>query len=316
MSYCLYVVVPCFNEEAVLKETTSQICQILSKMADESLISNNSRILYVDDGSTDNTWSIIDECSQKYGNICGIKLAANYGHQNALMAGLEMGGAKADIIITVDADLQDDISLIPEMVQRYNEGYDIVCGVRSDRDNDSFLHRACAYGFYRFMNLLGTKTIFNHADFRLMSKRAVLQLCKYRERNIYLRGMILKVGYRHTCVYYSRKKRVAGESHYSYSKLVGLAVEGITSFSIKPLRYVFVLGMFFVLLSLAIFVYVIWGILAGRSIGGWPSIILSIWLVGGCLLIGMGVVGEYIGKIYMEVKGRPRYNIEIIKGLD
>lgn len=310
MNYTLYVVVPCYNEEAVLNETTSRLSQILENMQKEGMISVSSRILYVDDGSSDSTWSIIDGFCQTNPSVCGVKLAGNAGHQNALMAGLESAVDQADILITVDADLQDDINLIPEMVRKYDEGFDIVCGVRSDRDTDSFLHRKCAYGFYRMMNFLGTKTIFNHADYRLMSKRAVKQLCRYRERNLYLRGMILKVGYKHTCVYYSRAKRFAGESHYPYSKLISLALEGITSFSVKPVRLIFVAGLIFVLLSVLLFAYVIWGLVVGKSVAGWPSVILSIWLVGGLLMIGLGVVGEYIGKIYLEVKDRPRYNIE------
>lgn len=310
MNYTLYIVVPCYNEEAVLKETTTRLSQILENMQQEGLVSDHSRILYVDDGSVDSTWSMIDGFCQTNPYVCGVKLAGNAGHQNALMAGLESAVDQADILITVDADLQDDINLIPEMVRKYDAGYDIVCGVRSDRDTDSFLHRKCAYGFYRMMNFLGTKTIFNHADYRLMSKRAVKQLCKYRERNLYLRGMILKVGYKHTCVYYSRAKRFAGESHYPYSKLIGLALEGITSFSVKPVRLIFMAGLVFVFLSVLLFAYVIWGIVVGKSVAGWPSVILSIWLVGGLLMIGLGIVGEYIGKIYLEVKDRPRYNIE------
>ena len=310
MNYCLYIVVPCYNEEAVLEETTSRLSKIYDDMIKEQVLSSDSKILYVDDGSNDSTWSIIDQFCQSNPYVCGVKLAGNAGHQNALMAGLETAVDKADILVTVDADLQDDINLIPDMVKKFDEGYDIVCGVRSDRNTDSFLHRKCAYGFYHVMNFLGTKTIFNHADYRLMSKRAVKQLCRYRERNLYLRGMILKVGYKHTCVYYSRAKRFAGESHYPYSKLLGLAFEGVTSFSIKPVRLVLAVGLIFILLSLLMFAYVIWGIAVGKSLAGWPSVILSIWFVGGLLMIGMGVIGEYIGKIYMEVKDRPRYNIE------
>lgn len=307
---------PCYNEEAVLSETTTRLSHIIDSMIKEELVSVGSKILYVDDGSNDTTWSIIEQYCHINPHVGGVKLAGNVGHQNALMAGLESAVDKADIIITVDADLQDDINLIPEMVKKYDAGFDIVCGVRSDRDNDSFLHRKCAYGFYHVMNFLGTKTIFNHADYRLMSKRAVKQLCKYRERNLYLRGMILKVGYKHTCVYYSRAKRFAGDSHYSWAKLLGLAFEGITSFSVKPVRLVLTVGLVFVILSLLMLAYVIWGMAVGKSLAGWPSVILSIWFVGGLLMIGMGIVGEYIGKIYLEVKDRPRYNIEKIENLN
>ena len=315
MNYTLFIIVPCYNEKAMLNETTTRLSQILENMQKEGLVSDHSRILYVDDGSVDSTWSMIDGFCQTNPYVCGVKQAGNAGHQNALMAGLENAVDQAHILITVDADLQDYINLIPEMVRKYDAGYDNVCGVRSDRDTDSFLHRKCAYGFYRMMNFLGTKTIFNHADYRLMSKRAVKQLCKFCERNLYLRGMILKVGYKHTCVYYSRAKRFAGEIHFPYSKLIGLALEDITSFSVKPLRLIFMAGLILVLLSVLLFTYVIRGVVVGKSVDGWPFVIMSIWLVAGLLMNGLGILGEYIGKIYLEVKDCPRYNIEKMERL-
>ncbi len=306
----LYIVVPCYNEEAVLEETTHRLKSLTDDMIRSSLISPDSRILYVDDGSKDKTWTLIQQFHQADNRFVGLKLAANAGHQNALMAGLEMARRHADIIVSIDADLQDDIEMIAEMVRQYGNGYDIIYGVRRKRTTDTMFKRATALGFYRLMRTLGVKSVYNHADYRLMSRRAVEQLCKYRERNLFLRGIVPLIGYRTTCVYYDRMERFAGESKYPLSKMVSFAVDGITSFSTRPLHLLFHTGLVFVIIAIAIAVYVTYRYLTDDVVPGWSSVILSIWFVGGCILMGLGVVGEYIGKIYIEVKDRPRYNVE------
>lgn len=312
MNSILYIVVPCYNEEAVLAETTKRLTTLLKQMIADGAIASSSKVLYVNDGSRDRTWELIEEYHHSNEYVAGVKLAGNVGHQNALMAGLTIAKEYADIIISIDADLQDDISVIPEMVEKYQEGFDIVYGVRKARKTDTFFKRTTAQEFYKLMQKLGVKSVYNHADYRLMSKRAVEQLCNYRERNLYLRGIVPLIGYRTTNVYYDRAKRLAGESKYPLSKLIGLAADGITSFSIKPVRLVFALGLVFILISFAIFIHVIISNLLNRAVAGWSSTILSIWFVGGAVLVGIGIVGEYIGKIYLEVKDRPRYNVEKI----
>ena len=242
--------------------------------------------------------------------VVGVKLAGNVGHQNALMAGLTTAKDYADIIVSIDADLQDDVEVIPDMVRQYDNGYDIVYGVRRKRDTDTFFKRTTAQGFYKLMNWLGVKTIYNHADYRLMSQRAVEKLTAFRERNLFLRGMVPLIGYKTTSVYYDRAERFAGESKYPLAKMVNFAIEGITSFSIRPLRLLLYMGMIFILVSLCILCWVLVKFIAGSVVPGWSSLMLSVWFVGGCILVGLGTVGEYIGKIYMEVKDRPRYNIE------
>lgn len=306
----LITVVPCYNEEAVLADTHSQLSALYVQLVADGQIAPNSTMLYIDDGSKDATWGIIESLykEEKYAN--GLKLAHNVGHQNALLAGLTVAKDQADVIVSIDADLQDDIHVIPEMLQKFQAGYDIVYGVRNKRTTDTWFKRTTALIFYRLMHWLGVNTVYNHADFRLMSKRAVTQLCQYHERNLFLRGLVPLIGYQTANVYYDRAERLAGESKYPFFKMLNFAIDGITSFSIKPVRMVFTLGLLFLVVTLIILGYVFHSLLTYNVVPGWASVILSIWLVGACVLMGLGVVGEYIGKIYMEVKNRPRYNVE------
>ena len=311
MKPVLIITVPCFNEEAVLKETVKRLSALINDLIEiQDLIDAHSRILLVNDGSSDSTWDIIKQLHKENPLVCGVNLAGNVGHQNALMAGLETAKDLGDAIVSIDADLQDDISVIKEMLDKYLQGCDIVYGVRKERKTDSWFKRTTAQGFYKLMNMLGVKSVYNHADYRLMSKRAVEQLCNYREKNLFLRGIIPTLGYKTDCVYYDRAERFAGESKYPFGKMVNFAIDGITSFSVKPVRLIFIIGVIFLLIALGILVYVISSLIRGNTVSGWASLILSLWLIGGCALLGIGVIGEYIGKIYLEVKARPRYNIE------
>jgi glycosyltransferase involved in cell wall biosynthesis len=306
----LYIVIPCYNEEEVIEETSRRIGQVIERMISEQLVDSDSRMLCVDDGSRDRTWELITHLHATTPHVCGVKLAANSGHQNALMAGLFTACEHADIMVSIDADLQDDVEVIPEMVRKYHEGCDIVYGVRRSRATDTWFKRNTALGFYKFMKSLGVKSVYNHADYRLMSRRAVEQLSKYRERNLFLRGLVPLIGYKSDNVYFDRAKRFAGESKYPLKKMLNFAVDGITSFSIQPLRLLFHIGLLFIFISIGIFIWVLWRYLNDQVVPGWSSIILSIWFVGGSILMGMGIMGEYIGKMYLEVKDRPRYNIE------
>ncbi|MBR5169702.1 MAG: glycosyltransferase family 2 protein [Muribaculaceae bacterium] len=306
----LAIVVPCFNEEAVLQQTNEQLRGLLDSMMRDGLVGQGSYMLYVDDGSRDQTWSLIARFSQDDVHVRGLKLAANVGHQNALMAGLEAASKDADLTVSIDADLQDDIKAIPEMVKKFDNGCDIVYGVRRKRTTDTFFKRTTAQMFYKFMSGMGVKSVYNHADFRLMSRRAVEALCQYEERNLFLRGLVPLLGYQTDSVYYDRLERQAGESKYPLSKMLSFAIDGVTSFSVKPLRLIFYLGALFLLISLGILVYVIVALCQGRGVQGWASLMLSIWFVGGCLLICLSVIAAYIGRIYTEGKHRPRYNIE------
>ncbi len=307
----LIIVVPCYNEEEVLPSTHKRLSTLVEAMAADGLVDGSrSRLLYVDDGSRDSTWSLIEGFAAADTRVCGVKLACNCGHQNALMAGLEAAAEMGDAAVTIDADLQDDINVIPDMVRHYADGCEVVYGVRRNRDSDTWFKRRTALEFYRVMHRLGVKSVYNHADFRLMSSMAVRQLCRYRERNLFLRGIVPLIGYRSACVYYDRSERTAGTSKYPLSKMVNFAIDGITSFSIRPVRMVFTLGLVFMAIALVILVYVLYNHFTGHTAWGWSSIILSIWFVGGCVLLGLGIVGEYIGKIYMEVKDRPRFNVE------
>ncbi|MBQ4007740.1 MAG: glycosyltransferase family 2 protein [Muribaculaceae bacterium] len=306
----LYIVVPCYNEQEVLPITTPKLIEQLNALVEAQLIDKESRILYVNDGSIDDTWQLIEQYTQQHPQVCGVKLAGNVGHQNALLAGLEAASERADITISIDADLQDDVAVMRDMVQKYHEGCDIVYGVRRERKTDTWFKRNSALAFYKLMRRLGVKSVYNHADYRLMSRRAVKQLLNYRERNLFLRGIVPLVGYKTDSVFYDRSERLAGESKYPLSKMINFAVNGITSFSIKPVRMVLTLGIIFTLIALGILVYVLIAYFNGRTVSGWASLILSLWFIGGCVLIGLGIVGEYIGKIYIEVKDRPRYNIE------
>ena len=306
----LYVVVPCYNEEAVLHETHKRLSQLLDRLATKERISPKSYILYVNDGSTDRTWEIIKEFYKNTSYACGLNLAGNVGHQNALMAGLNAVKERCDAAISIDADLQDDVNVIPEMVERYMEGNDIVYGVRRERKTDTFFKRTTALAFYRLMKTMGAKSVYNHADYRLMSSRAIQQLCRFRERNLYLRGLVPLIGYQTACVYYNRDKRFAGESKYPFKKMLNFAIDGITSFSVKPVRMIFWLGCIFLLIALCVTIWTLRAYFLHDTVPGWSSLMISLWLVGGTILVSLGIVGEYIGKIYIEVKDRPRYNEE------
>lgn len=306
----LAIVVPCYKEEAVLHETHKRLSQLLDRLTTEERISPKSYILYVNDGSTDRTWEIIKEFYKNTSYACGLNLAGNVGHQNALMAGLNAVKERCDAAISIDADLQDDVNVIPEMVERYMEGNDIVYGVRRERKTDTFFKRTTALAFYRLMKTMGAKSVYNHADYRLMSSRAIQQLCHFRERNLYLRGLVPLIGYQTACVYYNRDKRFAGESKYPFKKMLNFAIDGITSFSVKPVRMIFWLGCIFLLIALCVTIWTLRAYFLHDTVPGWSSLMISLWLVGGTILVSLGIVGEYIGKIYIEVKDRPRYNEE------
>ena len=305
---CLAIVVPCYNEEPVLEQTTQHLLAVLEGM--QEIVSHDSQILYVDDGSHDATWSMIEQLHAEDRRIAGISLAHNSGHQNALMAGLTTAIRFADLTVTIDADLQDDETVIKEMVQLALQGNDIVYGVRSSRATDTWFKRTTAQAFYRLMGKMGVKTVYNHADYRLMSRRAVEALLHYEERNLFLRGLVPLLGYNTAQVEYARKERQAGESKYPLTKMLNLAFDGITSFSMSLVHMVLWLGLIFLLIALGITIWVIVCLVQHKAITGWSSLILSIWFCSGCVLIGLGIVGEYIGKIYMEVKRRPRFNIK------
>lgn len=313
----LIIVVPCFNEEEVLQDTNRRLCMIAEKLENEGKI-GNCRILYVDDGSKDNTWKIIKElcttgdtlCQNGIQRVCGIKLAHNVGHQRALWAGLNEACGKCDATISIDADLQDDENCIADMVDKFHNGADIVYGVRKERSTDTVFKRATAQAFYRFMQAMGGDILYNHADYRLMSRRSLEALMEYPERNLFLRGMVRLVGFSTAEVYYDRKERTAGESKYPLSKMINFAIDGITSFSVKPLRIIVTLGFVFILISIIAIVYGLISYIDGNAVEGWTSLIVSIWFIGGCILVGLGIVGEYIGKIYTEVKHRPLFTKE------
>lgn len=311
----LYIVVPCFNEQEALPQSHERLLQLVNEMIAQGRIAHESKLLYVDDGSRDDTWKIINRLANEFPMVAGVKLACNSGHQNALMAGLATAVDYCDITVSIDADLQDDINVIPQMVERYQDGCDIVFGVRRERKTDSWFKRTTAGMFYKLMNRLGVDTINNHADFRLMSRRAVLALLDYKERNLFIRGIVTKLGYKTDCVYYDRSARTAGESKYPIKKMANFAIDGITSFSVKPVRMVFMVGILFLIIALVMLVYVLTAYFMGRAVSGWPSLILSVWLVGAFILIGLGIIGEYVGKIYTEVKNRPRYNVDTTIGL-
>ena len=306
----LSIIVPCYNEEEMLPITFESLRNKLSDLIGKGKISPDSFLLFVDDGSKDKTWELIENENKIHKEVRGLKLAGNVGHQFALTAGLNFAKDICDISISIDADLQDDIEVFDEMVDLYHEGNDIVYGVRNKRKTDSFFKRFTAQSFYRLMNFFGAKTIYNHADFRLMSKRALEQFYKYKEENLYIRGIVPLIGYKTACVYYDRKVRLAGESKYPLKKMLALAIEGITSFSVKPIRYIVLLGVISVFLSMAALIYALISFIFLSVEPGWTSLIVSIWFLGGVQLISIGLIGEYIGKIYMEVKGRPRYNID------
>jgi glycosyltransferase involved in cell wall biosynthesis len=306
----LIIVVPCYNEEEVLQETTRQLSTVLSGMEQEGKITEG-KLLYVDDGSRDATWHIIEQLSTENPRVMGLKLAHNVGHQQALWAGLEWAAnAPFDAIVSIDADLQDDVQAIVEMTERFNEGTDIVYGVRKERKTDTFFKKHTAQAFYKLMQTMGGDVVYNHADFRLMSKRALQALVAHPERNLFLRGIVRSLGYPSDFVYYDRHERFAGESKYPLSKMLNFAIDGITSFSVKPLRLITTFGLLFMFVAIVIIGYALYEHLIGHTIVGWTSLLVSMWFIGGAILTAIGIIGEYIGKIYKEVKRRPRYFIE------
>lgn len=307
----LAIVVPCYNEEEVLKIASQALRDVLDDLINKGKIAKESFVLFVNDGSKDKTWNLIEEEHSLYPEkIFGVKLAGNVGHQFALTAGLITAIPMCDMSVSIDADLQDDVHVIEEMIDKFHEGKDIVYGVRNKRTTDTFFKRTTAQGFYKFMSMMGVKTVYNHADFRLMSKRAMEQFSKYEETNLFLRGMMPLIGYETDCVYYERKERVAGESKYPLKKMLALAFNGITSFSVKPISMITGLGAIIVFFSILAAIYALVSYFCGRVTPGWTSLILSIWFLGGVQLLCIGLIGQYIGKIYIEVKHRPRYNIE------
>lgn len=306
----LYLVIPCYNEEEVIEETSRQIEEKMKSLIEMKKINKNSKIVFVNDGSKDNTWQMIEELCKNDNLFSGINLSKNRGHQNALLAGLLTVNEKADMTISMDADLQDDIDAIDEMVEKYLQGADVVYGVRNKREKDTFFKRFTAEAFYRLMDYLGANTVFNHADYRLMSKRAVAALSDFSEVNLFLRGIIPMIGYRSDYVYYERKERFAGESKYPLKKMISFAIEGITSLSVRPIRLISTLGLIVFFVSIFYFVYIVIQYFTGNTIPGWSSVTASVWLIGGLILLSISIVGEYIGKIYLEVKSRPRYIVE------
>ena len=305
----LYVVVPCYNEEEVLEETTKQLKVKMEKLIKDKLISSKSKVMYVNDGSKDKTWDIIKSINEKEKLFTGITLSRNRGHQNALLGGLMTAKKYADVIISMDADLQDDINAIDEMIEKYKEGNDIVYGVRSARKKDTFFKRITAEGFYKFMKFLGVDCVYNHADYRLTSKRVLDEFENYKEVNLFLRGMFPLVGFKSDVVYYERNERFAGESKYPLKKMLNFAWDGITSFSIKPLRMICILGFVILFISIAIMIYSLVRHITGNTVSGWTFLSISIWFIGGLQMISTGIIGEYIGKVYNETKQRPRYII-------
>lgn len=305
----LVIVVPCYNEEEVLPETGKRLLEVIENLVKKELV-DEGQILFVDDGSRDKTWQLIEEAGENDKRVGGLKLSCNRGHQYALWAGLKWSAEHSDVSVSIDADLQDDVNAIYEMVEKFRSGYDIVFGVRKERKTDTFFKRTTALAFYRLMTTLGGKIVYNHADFRLMSRRAMSALMQYPEDNLFLRGMVATVGFPSTSVYYNRSERFAGESKYPLKKMIAFALEGITSFSVKPLRLITYLGIVFILVALGVIAYALYEHFAGHTIEGWTSLLVSLWFIGGSVLLACGVTGEYIGKIYLEVKHRPKYFIE------
>lgn len=305
----LYIVVPCYNEEEVLPETSSRLRAKLEALIAQGQVSEKSRILFVNDGSKDRTWTIIRALHQDCPLFCGVDLTRNRGHQNALLAGLMTAKERADLVISMDADLQDDVDAVDAMVAKYHEGCDIVYGVRSSRKKDTLFKRFTAEGFYRLMNALGANVVFNHADYRLMSKVALEGLAEFQEVNLFLRGIVPMIGYTTATVEYERGERFAGESKYPLKKMLAFAMEGITSLSTKPIRLITGLGFLIFLVSIVMLVYSIVRWAMGATIVGWASVVCSVWAIGGLILLSLGVIGEYIGKIYLETKARPRFLI-------
>lgn len=306
----LYLVIPCYNEEAVLHETSKQLSEKIYTLINNGKISPESRIVFVNDGSKDKTWNIISELHEKDKIFQGIKLSCNKGHQNALLAGLMTVKNYCDITISLDADLQDDINAIDKMIEKFNEGCDVVYGVRSARETDTFFKKITAEGFYKLMKAMGSDIVFNHADYRLMSRRALDGLESFKEVNLFLRGVVPMVGYKSDKVYYARKERFAGESKYPLKKMLAFAWEGITSLSTKPIKMITMLGSFIFVISIIMLIYSLIRHFTGETEIGWTSTIVSIWALGGLQLLAIGIIGEYIGKVYLETKSRPKFIVE------
>lgn len=310
MNSVLYLVLPCYNEEEVLHATAATLEEKYQALISEGKISPESKIMLVNDGSKDSTWKIITELFHKNPVFCGINLSRNRGHQNAVLAGLMTAKEKADVVISIDADLQQDIDAIDLMLEKYENGCDVVYGVRNARDTDGFIKKNTALGFYKLMQFMGCEVITNHADYRLMSKRVIESLAQYGEVNLFLRGLIPTIGYPSDIVYFDVRERQAGESKYTMKKMISFAVDGITSFSIKPLQMITVMGFLMLLVSIIMIITTIVDYYAGRTVPGWSSSYCSTWFIGSVQLLSLGIIGEYIGKIYMETKHRPRYHIE------
>ncbi len=310
MGNILYLVIPCYNDEEVLPETGARLLDKLESLTGLKKISEKSRVIFVNDGSKDRTWEIIRELHEKNRIFGGINLSRNRGHQNALLAGLMTVKDYADMVISMDADLQDDINAIDEMVDKYLSGIDVVYGVRGSREKDTVFKKFTAESFYKIMNTMGANTVFNHADYRLMSRRALDGLAQYGEVNLFLRGIVPMIGYPADVVYYNRGERFAGKSKYPLGKMLSFAVEGITSLSTKPIRMITALGFFIFIVSIGMLIYSLVRHFMGATIVGWTTLMVSVWAIGGLILLSLGVVGEYIGKIYLETKARPRYIVE------
>ena len=306
----IYIVVPCYNEEQVLPETAKRLHGLMQRLIQSGQAAADSRITLVDDGSGDQTWAVIQDLTRRYGEVEGLKLAHNAGHQNALWAGMMTVKDRADAVITIDADLQDDVEAIPQFLQAYREGCQVVYGVRSQRKTDTAFKRNTAHWYYALMGRLGAQLVYDHADYRLLGRQALEALSQFGERNLFLRGMVPLLGFPHKEVYYQRGERFAGESKYPLKKMLAFAMEGITSFSVKPIRLVLLLGILFAVAGLVMALWVIIRHAAGHTVAGWASIMVSVWVIGGVQLMALGLIGEYVGKIYTEVKHRPRYILE------
>lgn len=309
----LFVVLPCYNEEEVLGETSKRLLELYGKMISEGTVSPDSKIVFVDDGSRDRTWEIISGLCEQNDTYRGVKLAHNAGHQNALLGGLMTVKDECDCAVSIDADLQDDINVIPEMVKKFDNGCDVVYGVRSERKTDSFFKRTTAQGFYKFMAMMGVDVVYNHADYRLMSRRALNDLESFKEVNLFLRGLVPLIGYKSDSVYYERAERFAGESKYPLKKMLSFAFDGITSFSVKPIKVLWSMGLIVCIAAVIAAIYTLVSKFFGYTSDGWASLMCSIWFLGGVQLVSIGIIGEYIGKIYKESKARPRYIIEEYK---
>lgn len=309
----LFVVLPCYNEEEVLGETSKRLLELYGNMISEGTVSPESKIVFVDDGSRDRTWEIISGLCEQNNIYRGVKLAHNAGHQNALLGGLMTVKDECDCAVSIDADLQDDINVIPEMVKKFDNGCDVVYGVRSERKTDSFFKRTTAQGFYKFMAMMGVDVVYNHADYRLMSRRALNDLESFKEVNLFLRGLVPLIGYKSDSVYYERAERFAGESKYPLKKMLSFAFDGITSFSVKPIKVLWSMGLIVCVAAVIAAIYTLVSKFFGYTSDGWASLMCSIWFLGGVQLVSIGIIGEYIGKIYKESKARPRYIIEEYK---